>query len=163
MMMERAKTAPAPEESTQPNNNNKSSAPSNSTTQQQAPTEERVNDIQRRLNNLDTTTNTATTSSSNKSDVVKSGETLVEQVKQQQSQTGKNNPLLVSCNLELPLYIIYVMGCMNISYTFYCNNIFLHNLSKIILTKKPLYFISLYIPSIRNVSKQHKNEHVSPN
>jgi len=90
-MMERAKTAPAPEE-TQSNTNNKSSAPSSST----QPTEERVNDIQRRLNNLDTTTtNTATSNSSDKSDVVKSGETLVEQVKQQ-SQTGKNNPLLVS-------------------------------------------------------------------
>ena len=92
-MMERAKTAPAPEESTQSNTNNKSSAPSSSVTQ---PTEERVNDIQRRLNNLDTTTsNTANDNSTNKSDVVKSGETLVEQVKQQ-SQTGKNNPLLVS-------------------------------------------------------------------
>ena len=90
-MMERAKTAPAPEESTQTNNNKSSSAPS--ATQ---PTEERVNDIQRRLNNLDTTTsNTANDNSTNKSDVVKSGETLVEQVKQQ-SQTGKNNPLLVS-------------------------------------------------------------------
>ena len=87
-MMERAKTAPAPEESTQPNTN-KSSAPS---TSQQVPTEERVNDIQRRLNNLDTTTTTTANDSSN---VVKSGETLVEQVKKQ-SQTGKNNPLLVS-------------------------------------------------------------------
>ena len=99
MMMERAKTAPAPEET----NTNKSSAPSST-----QPTEERVNDIQRRLNNLDTSTTAAASSeSSDKSDVVKSGETLVEQVKQ--SQTGKNNPLLVSCNLELPLYIIYVM------------------------------------------------------
>ena len=88
MMMERAKTAPAPEESKQPNTN-KSSAPS---TSQQVPTEERVNDIQRRLNNLDTTTSNTSNDSSN---VVKSGETLVEQV-QQQSQTGKNNPLLVS-------------------------------------------------------------------
>ena len=91
MMMERAKTAPAPEE-TQTNTNNKSSAPSTSTTQ---PTEERVNDIQRRLDNLDTTTATSNIDSSNESRVVKSGETLVEQVKQQQ-QTGKNNPLLVS-------------------------------------------------------------------
>jgi len=87
--MERAKTAPEPEE-TQSNTNNKSSAPSST-----QPTEERVNDIQRRLNNLDTTT-AATSNGSSKSDVVKSGETLVEQVKQQQSQTGKNNPLLVS-------------------------------------------------------------------
>ena len=102
MMMERAKTAPAPEESTQ-SNTKKSSAPSNT-----QPTEERVNDIQRRLNNLDTTT-TDTDSSSAKNSVVKSGETLAEQVKQQ-SQTGKNNPLLVSILFRTaPLYIIYVM------------------------------------------------------
>ena len=91
MMMERAKTAPAPEESTQSNTNSKSSAPSTST----QPTEERVNDIQRRLNNLDKTTNAASSNGNVESDVVKSGQTLVEQAKQQ-SQTGKNNPLLVS-------------------------------------------------------------------
>ena len=84
-MMERAKTAPAPEES-----QSKSSAPSST-----QPTEERVNDIQRRLNNLDTTT----VASSDKSDVVKSGETLAAKVKKQQQQTGKNNPLLVSTNI----------------------------------------------------------------
>jgi hypothetical protein len=95
MMMERVKTAPAPEETAKPPPNPETTAskPAPSSSQ------ERVEELERRLNDLDSAMNETVDDTERPAVVPVSDEAPVAKPNEEQKQpavgTGKNNPLLV--------------------------------------------------------------------
>ena len=136
MMMERAKTAPAPEETASAEKKNTSTT---STSTAPSSAEERVQDLERRLNDLggggvsDSSAANVSTTATNKPSSASA---------KAAPQTGKNNPLLVSSKAR------YTNIILELPSNHYCICIVMANQYNPTPTSNHIYLFHLHISSI---------------